>query len=186
MRDRAKHALPGSAHSEARTTSAWMKNLMDEIEDDWDDGVTWADPQIRTDYEAALGRLILAHNEIDLQVTLLIERCISRLGNSPALVKLASGGLLERLQNLKMLKALPIDLELGALDLDRLVRLNGDRNIVAHGHFEQNPFDGDHVLVDAKQRKHDFPTDRLNRVTDELRHAARHLSAVVAFYDPPE
>lgn len=159
---------------------------MDDVEDNWDDGITWADPQIRVDYEAALGRLILTHNEVDLSVTRLLTRCLNRLGDPPAMKRLATGTLSERLQNLSLLKSLPIRLELSAVDIDRLIRLNRDRNIVAHGHFEQNPFDGEYMLVDAKQRQHDFPTDRLNRITDELRRVASHLSALIAFYDPPE
>jgi hypothetical protein len=34
--------------------------------------VPMADPVIRTNYEAALGRLILAHNEVDSQRTLFV------------------------------------------------------------------------------------------------------------------
>jgi len=37
-----------------------------------DDDITWADPAIRTDYEAALGRFILAFNEVDYRLSQVI------------------------------------------------------------------------------------------------------------------
>jgi hypothetical protein len=36
------------------------------------DEIHWADPEIRVDYEAALGRFILAFNEVDYRLTQLI------------------------------------------------------------------------------------------------------------------
>jgi hypothetical protein len=37
-----------------------------------DEDIPWADPQIRLDYEAALGRFILAFNELDYYLSMLI------------------------------------------------------------------------------------------------------------------
>jgi len=37
-----------------------------------DDDIPWADPAIRTDYEAALGRFILAFNEVDYRLSQVI------------------------------------------------------------------------------------------------------------------
>ena len=158
----------------------------DHFDDSYDDDIPWADPSIRTDYEAALGRLILAHNEVDLRVTQLIERCLDRLDNPPPMRRLTHGMLGERLRSLDLLKALPINLELDRVDLSKLHQLNNDRNVVAHGHFEQNPFDGDYVLIGRKKRIEDYPTERLDRITADLQAASRQLSVLVDFYDPPD
>jgi len=154
-------------------------------DDHYYEDVPWADPSIRKNYEAALGRLILAHNEVDLRVTRLIERCLERLGSPAPMERLKRGLLAERLRALDLLKALPLNLELAEIDVEKLHQLNTDRNVVAHGHFEKNPFDGDYILIGAKQHFSDYSIERLESVAKELRAEARYLSALVDFYDPP-
>ena len=156
--------------------------------DDDDDHIEWADPQIRKDYEAALGRLILAHNSVDRHLTQLIERCLERLADPPALAKLRNGQFAQRLDNLELLKAIPIDLELDHpnLDIERLRALNRERNIVAHGHFEQNPFMGDYELIGNKARHQDYSVERLDGITAELDEHDSRISVLVDFYDPIE
>lgn len=155
--------------------------------DDWDDDddgpIEWADPKIRADYEAALGRLILAHNVVDRQVTELIECCLKRMGNPVQLAKLTNGLFAQRLDNLAMLKAMPMDLQLKYLDVDELKELNRLRNIVAHGHFEQNPFMGDYELITNKKRHADFSVERMDEITARLDKQAGWFSPNVAFYD---
>ncbi len=51
-----------------------------------DDDVPWADPEIRIDYEAALGRFILAFNEVDYRLTQLIGWELSTRGRATNLV----------------------------------------------------------------------------------------------------
>jgi hypothetical protein len=152
--------------------------------DDWDDP-PWADPALRAAYEAALGRLILAHNEVDLRLTQLIERCLKRLGDPAALLKLSKGMFFQRVQNIELLRAFPIELELSAVNVPKLIELNEHRNVVAHGHFEQNPYDGEYVLIARKKQITEYPTERLNEITAQLQEQARFLSARVDFYDPP-
>lgn len=154
-------------------------------DDPYYDDVPWADPSIRTNYEAALGRLILAHNEVDFRITKLIERCLKRLGSPQSMERLKRGQLVDRLRALDLLKALPMRLEVERVDIEKLHQLNNERNIVAHGHFEQNPFDGDYVLIDEKRRIQDYPVERLDKVAGELKAMAGYLSALVDFYDPP-
>jgi hypothetical protein len=44
-----------------------------------DDDVPWASPEIRQQYEAALGRFILAFSELDNLLTEIIETTLERL-----------------------------------------------------------------------------------------------------------
>lgn len=150
--------------------------------DDFDD-VPWADPQIRQDYEAALGRLILAHNDVDLHLTRLIERCLEHLNDPPELKKLTSGMFDRRLDNLRMMKALAPALQIDGVDFDELAALNEARNVVAHGHFEQNPFQGDYVLITRAKRHDDYSTERLNEITTRLETQAEGIKVAVWFYD---
>jgi hypothetical protein len=43
-----------------------------------DDDIPSADPAIRTDYEAALGRFVLAYNEVDYRVSQVIRSELNR------------------------------------------------------------------------------------------------------------
>ena len=155
--------------------------------DDFDDygygDIPWADPAIRTEYEAALGRLILAHNAVDVHLTRLIERCLNKLSNPPELAKLKTGPFAQRLDNLRMLNAISSDLRLQALAFEELAFLNTERNVVAHGHFEQEPHSGEYWLIGNKKTYDDYSTERLNRITERLDKQAAHLRPLVAFYD---
>lgn len=141
------------------------------------------DPGIRTNYEAALGRLILAHNDVDYHLTQLIECCLKKLGKRSELSQLAKGMFADRLKTLKMLNAISPDLRLNFLDYDELSSLNGERNIVAHGHFEQNPYDGDYRLIRNSETFKAYSVERLDKITARLKTQAHKLSPIVAFYN---
>lgn len=148
------------------------------------DDVPWADPAIRTNYEAALGRLILAHNDVDLHLTRLIEKCLEQLGNPVELKKLANGMFASRLNNARIMKSLLPKMSIfHGVDFDELENLNQLRNIVAHGHFEQNPFQGDYQLITRKDRHDDFSTERLEAITSRLDNQAKSLKVAIWFED---
>lgn len=156
----------------------------------WDDDTPSADPGIRLAYEAALGRLILAHNELDYRLTTIIGSAAGLLSKDPALADLASGDFATRLRNLRLLKSLPADLGLSRVDCDRLADLNGQRNIVVHGHFDQNPFDGSFTLkrprrwsAEKKHKVATFPVSRLAKLASDVAAEADRLRHVEAFYD---
>lgn len=152
---------------------------------DWEDDedIPEADPAIRKDYEAALGRLILAHNDVDRHLTRLIECCLRKLGNPPELTRLKSGMFAQRLENLRMLNAISSALNLHHVEFDELFNLNRQRNIVAHGHFEQHPYMGDYVLITNKQTHKDYSTDRLDEIRERLDKQVHRLGPLVDFYD---
>jgi uncharacterized protein YutE (UPF0331/DUF86 family) len=148
-----------------------------------DDDIPWADPQIRKDYEAALGRLILAHNDVDRFLTMLIECILRDLGDQKELEKLTLGLFARRLDNLRMLKGIRPELRLDGVDLDELEELNRLRNIVAHGHFEQNPFQGDYELISNNKTHKEFSVERLNEITKRLDDAGDQIKPQVYFWD---
>lgn len=156
--------------------------------DDFDDDDApqeWADPSIRRDYEAALGRLILAHNEADRNLTIIIKQCLKALGDPPALSTMTHGNFAARLTNLGILQTLCPSFRISGIDVAALASINGDRNVVAHGHFEQNPFDGDYILIGAKKNFTNYSTERLDKITERLGVQNRQMSAVIAFgFDP--
>lgn len=152
----------------------------DEYDDEGPQGS--ADPEIRTEYEAALGRLILAHNDVDRHLTLLIECCVKALG-SPKDLRLPNGGFNERLATLRMLRDVQPALRLSYLDFDELSDLNGQRNAVAHGHFEQNPYDGEYVLIKNSKTMKNYPAKRLDDITARLAAQAQQLKPQVWFFD---
>ena len=49
-----------------------------------DDDTPWASPEIRANYEAALGRFILAFNQVDNELTDVIETILRRLKRDAA------------------------------------------------------------------------------------------------------
>lgn len=146
-----------------------------------DDDIPWADPQIRINYEAALGRLILAHNEMDRHLTLLIEKCLEKLGHPPEHDRFRFGRFTARLNNLRTLNNMSAGLPIAHVDFDGLEAVNGQRNIVAHGHFEQNPFMGDYILITNKETHRDFSVERLNDITVSLEKQTTALKPIIYF-----
>jgi hypothetical protein len=132
-----------------------------------DDDVPWADPAIRADYEAALGRFVLAFNEVDYRLSKIINVVLLSRDRPDLATSAARGAFAQRLETLDLLRSSTENGELSALPLARLRVLNSDRNQLAHGHFDQNPFDGSYtLLLSAKTRN--FPIMRVAELASEL------------------
>jgi hypothetical protein len=117
-------------------------------EEAWDDDdVPWASPEIRQQYESALGRFILAFNELADLLTEIIETTLERLDRSD-LIKVCT-------QQNFALKLLPLDLLISShegaaiadVPITLMKQVAGERNTLAHGHFDQNPFDGSYLVT---------------------------------------
>lgn len=152
-----------------------------DFDDDYD--IPSADPAIRQNYEAALGRFILAHNEIDRHLTLLLEKCVAELGNPIALRDFTKGMFKVRLDRLAVLQAMPVDLRLNGLDLAEITDLNEERNKVAHGHFEQNIYDGSYELITNKAHFAHYTIERLEALTARMMTQIMQLRPTVMFYE---
>ena len=70
-----------------------------------DDDIPFADPAIRTDYEAALGQFILAFNEVDYRLSQVIRCELSHRGCTDLAATAATGPFAQRLATLEILAA---------------------------------------------------------------------------------
>ena len=100
---------------------------MDDIEG-IDEGIAWADPAIRTEYEAALGRFILAFNEADYRLSQVIAAELAKLGHSDLAETATKGNFAQRLEKLELLVSSTKDQQLSALPVTKLRSFNTDRN----------------------------------------------------------
>lgn len=159
-----------------------------DFDDDWDDA-PWADPQIRVAYELALGRLILAHNEVDHRLAKALQRVALRVAPDGSLNKFATGTFAQRLLNLELLQKVSKDLGVVLVDVALLRKLNALRNDVAHGHFDQNPFDGSYTLIgDGRgtgRKPFQYSEQELEEAREGLDSIAKTLLAYEAFGDFP-
>lgn len=150
-----------------------------------------ADPTIRAGYREALGRFIMAHNEVDFWMTGILSKAVSMLAPDGSLKSLALGDFASRVTNLTLLMKTAPHLALGNVGNGRLQELNGTRNILAHSHFDQNPWDGTFEVVKARHRSltetrlTNMNADSINKQAEELEEIAAHMSAVFDFIDHP-
>lgn len=157
--------------------------------DDYD--LPFADPQIRADYRDALGRFIMAHNEVDFWLTGILTKAVRMLAPDGGLDSMAMGDFSQRTANLTLLMKTAPHLGFGGMGNGRLGELNGTRNILAHGHFDQDPFDGTFEIVNRKHRSlterrlNNLDANSINAQAKELEDIAKHMSAVFDFIDHP-
>lgn len=147
-----------------------------------DDDIPWADPAIRTAYEAALGRFILTFNEVDYRLSQIIRAALTISGQTALAESASKGPFAQRLETLGILIAYSNDIDgIKAVPVAKLRSLNTDRNNLAHGHFDQNPYDGSYKLVLSAKRR-DYPIGRLASLADELTAIAASMLAVEVLY----
>lgn len=148
----------------------------------WYDDLPSADPAIRTDYEAALGRFILAYNEADYRLSQVIAASLSKRGHTELAATAAKGSFLERLEKLELLMSDAANKPLSGLPVAKLRTLHGDRNKLAHGHFDQNPYDGSYKVIQAAKAR-DYPVPRIRELAAELSQIAERLRTVEFLHD---
>jgi hypothetical protein len=150
--------------------------------DDWYDDIPSADPAIRTNYEAALGRFILAFNEADYRLSQVIAAELAKRGHSELAETATKGSFAQRLEKLELLVSSTKDQQLSALPVAKLKSLNSDRNALAHGHFDQNPYDGSYQLI-MRAKARDYPIARVVALGDELAQIVQFLRTTVTLFD---
>lgn len=126
-----------------------------------------ADQHIRSDYEAALGAFILTFNEADFYISQIIGWELQRSGLEQKLNRLTEGSISARIDIAEAIAARSAEPSTANLRLDRLRAINNARNQLAHGHFDQNPFEGSYQII-VKRRHLDFPAARVRTLTAEL------------------
>lgn len=164
--------------------------MIDEIhpEDDDEDDTPWASPEIRANYEAALGRFILAFNQLDNQLTEIIKTVLRRLKRDDIINVCTKKDFSTKLLVLDLLKSSPEGQGIKDVSIISMREIGGERNNLAHGHFDQNPFDGSYDVVTKKNIRSSYSVEMLDQLTkkadgcwDELRYS----SGYYAFNDEP-
>jgi len=154
----------------------------DAIPDDWYGDIPSADPAIRKEYEAALGRFILAYNEVDYRLSKVIAIELANRGHSDLGATAAKGTFTERIEKLEILASSTTNSQLLAIPVARLKSLNGDRNRLAHGHFDQNPYDGSYTVI-QRAKARDYPVLKILDLTQELTGIIEILNTAEVLYD---
>ncbi|ABD89454.1 hypothetical protein [Rhodopseudomonas palustris] len=132
-----------------------------------DDDVPWGSPEIRQQYEAALGRFILAFNELDNLLTEIIEITLERLDRA----NLVKAGIRQNFAlNIAGSRSPESSAEGAAIadvPIPLMKQIAGERNTLAHGHFNQNPFYGYIVIKNVRASNSVERLDELTEKTDK-------------------
>lgn len=155
--------------------------------DEDDENIPFASPEIREGYEAALGRFMLAFNEIDNLLTELIDTILTRLDRTDLIKQCTNQNFAPKLLVLDLLKTSSEGDGISDVSIESMRELAIHRNKVAHGHFDQNPFDGSYEVV-SKNVPADYPVQRLDELTADaegLISALRYGAGYYIFKDVP-
>lgn len=154
---------------------------MESYESDFDDDdVPWASPEIQTDYEAALGRFIVAFNAVDNLLTRMIETVLIKIGRPDLVKPCTETSYAQKLLTLDLLKQSSEGRGIAEVPVALMKEVGTHRNRVAHGHFEQNPFSGEYEIIGKTVHKYS-PAD-LDAQTAEAIKARDALHYSEAFY----
>jgi hypothetical protein len=159
---------------------------MSETPDDSDEP-PWASPAIQEAYEAALGRFLLSFNRLDNLLSEVIEVVLEQLGRQELIARCTHKDFALKLLVLDLLKTSTEGKPLADIPIDVMRQVAGERNVLAHGHFDQNPFDGTYEVVTTKVRA-EYSVERLDDLSakaDEAWNALRYVDAYYSFKDPP-
>ncbi|RWE29170.1 MAG: hypothetical protein EOS78_30655 [Mesorhizobium sp.] len=101
---------------------------------------------MQKDYEAALGAFLVIFNRIENTVSDIVVLALKKAEREDILRSLSGDLFARKLTTLELLsvaypQAAPREL------VEELRRLGAERNNLAHGHFDQNPFDGSYRVV---------------------------------------
>jgi hypothetical protein len=119
---------------------------------------------------------------VDYRLSQVITSELSQRGRSDLSTTASKGPFAQRLETLNILANTTKNGQLLALPLGKLKSLNADRNYLAHGHFDQNPFDGSYTLVLAAKTR-DYPVSRILALAAELAQIADQFRHAEILYD---
>jgi hypothetical protein len=141
----------------------------------------WASPEIQQNYESALGRFMLAFNRLDnlLEETLTIIP--SRLSRNDLIKDYESADFSRKVRFLDLLKHSGEGYGIEHVSITVFKEIAGARNFLAHGHFDQNPFDGSYVVTNRRKHSY-FSIESIDALTDQATNACDALSGAQAVY----
>jgi hypothetical protein len=161
---------------------------MDDAQDEDDgDDIPWPSPEIKANYEAALGRFILAFNRLDNEVTDMIRTVLRCLKREDLIGPCTARDFSTKLLVFDLLKCSTEGSGIADILVAPMREVGGERNRLAHGHFDQNPFDGSYDIV-GKNIRSFYSAEMLDRLTekaDACYHAVRLSFAQYDFREPP-
>ncbi|MGO4741558.1 hypothetical protein AB4099_33965 [Bosea sp. 2KB_26] len=155
-----------------------------EDHDEWyhDETEPWADPEIRLAYEAALGPFLVRFNEVDDRVSALLTLILDRQNQRHLIDRIAfQAQFKQKLVYLELLSTPHSIHDLIGMDFVELSALANERNIVAHGHFDQNPFDGNFELR-GRGKRNSFDTAKFIELTRRCVAMAEKLGVATMAY----
>ena len=122
--------------------------------DDFDDedDIPFASPEIQANYEAALGRFILEFNRVDNLLTQIIATILGRLKRPELVADCTSREFSRKLLVFDLLKSSTEGQGIKDIVVPSLREIAHERNKLAHGHFDQNPYDGSYEVVTKSTR----------------------------------
>jgi hypothetical protein len=151
----------------------------------FDDDIPWADASIRRDYEAALGRCMLVFNQLDNLLGEVLKTILLKLGR-PEMIEgcVLTADFAQRVRVLDLLKHSTEGLCVVNAPVDALRSVAGERNLLAHAHFEQNPFSGEYRLVNRKGgAEQHYAAERIDGVTRRISEVWKTLRYAEAYYE---
>jgi hypothetical protein len=163
-----------------------MTNEPEFEEPDDDDDIPWASPEIQANYEAALGRFILAFNRLDNLLTEIIETVLERLNCKDLIKECTRREFSHKLLVFDLLKTSSEGGGIKDVSVQPMRDIARERNTLAHGHFDQNPFDGTYDVVTKNSIRSQYSVEALDALTEKATKAwdkLRFPSAYYAFSD---
>ena len=151
-------------------------------------GDLWAPPGPRAEYEAALGRFTLAYNQMDHQLTEVIETILRRLGRQD-LLTVARGASIAtcefwfRLCMLNVLKSTAEGQGIADVPVKDMRDLASERAVLAHAHMDRNPFDDSYRLISKGAVKQPYTSNRIDQLAAKAERCWEALRHAEAFYD---
>jgi hypothetical protein len=142
----------------------------------------WASPNIQHDYEVALGKFVVTFNELDYLLGEIIQIVLARIDRRDLVEECAiKADFRVRRRVLDLLKHSTEGDGLVSVPISSIKALGQERNILVHGHFDQNPFDGTYNII-AKRRAPFYSPERIGELTRQAKMAVDALRYAEAFY----
>lgn len=148
------------------------------MEDDWPDFATDEElAELRGAYASALGEFLVAFNAVEIGLGAVIAAALHDRLSATEILASTEGNVRRKSNILRILSLDPKNPHLAAIRFERILSMISVRNILAHGHFEQNPYDGSHTVVPVDRSKRDtrYQPPELAAMAAELREIAAIL-----------
>jgi len=140
-----------------------------------------ASPHIQEGYEIALGRFILEFNQLDNLLSDVIATVLARLKKDHLVKRCTHCFFSQKLLVLDLLKASTQGAGLHDIPVMLLGEIATERNRLAHGHFDQNPFSGEYDIV-VKDDRWQYSAEELDRLREKTNQAWMALRYAEAHY----